>query len=126
MLVNLRSGLSIYKIESAQKYKNIGGSCIGGATFVALMKMFTDYSSIEEMINGALIGNNFDVDMSVSDIYGGDYSAFGLPGNLLASSCAKLTKNKPIQRTAIARSLVSMMIYNFSLIINLHATAEKL
>lgn len=55
------------------------------------MKMLTDYESVEDMINGAVLGSNSDVDMSVGDIYGGDYSAFGLPGNLIASSCAKLS-----------------------------------
>ena len=39
----------------------------------------------EEAIDLATRGDNHKVDKLVKDIYGGDYSRFGLPGNIVAS-----------------------------------------
>ena len=57
----------------------------GGGTFLVLCCLLTGCSTYEEAINLATRGDSHKVDKLVRDIYGGDYSRFGLPGNIVAS-----------------------------------------
>ncbi|KAL5728905.1 pantothenate kinase [Ranunculus cassubicifolius] len=41
LLVNIGSGVSIIKVDADGKYKRVGGSSIGGGTFVGLGKYLT-------------------------------------------------------------------------------------
>jgi pantothenate kinase len=59
--------------------------------------------------------------MSVGDIYGGDYDAFGLDQNLIASSCAKLRNGAEHQDADIARSVLTMFCFNLTQIVYLTA-----
>ena len=54
--------------------------------------MFNDPT---EAIYGGAMGDSSKVDMSVADIYGGDYSGIGLAGNMIASSFGKLKDYGP-------------------------------
>jgi type II pantothenate kinase len=58
---------------------------IGGGTFLGLCCLLTNCKSYEEAIELATKGDSTKVDKLVKDIYGGDYSRFGLPGNVVAS-----------------------------------------
>lgn len=42
------------------------------------------------MCNAALSGDSSKIDMSVGDIYGGDYKGLGFPSNMIASSFGRL------------------------------------
>jgi pantothenate kinase len=50
--VNIKSGISIYKIfgDKEKEYEKLGGSFIGENTLESIIKMSTDYKSIEEAI----------------------------------------------------------------------------
>lgn len=58
---------------------------IGGGTFLGLCSLLTGCNTFDEAIELAANGDNTKVDKLVRDIYGGSYSKFGLPGELVAS-----------------------------------------
>lgn len=66
-------------------FKRISGSSIGGGTFLGLCCLLTGCKTYEEAIELAARGDSAKVDKSVKDIYGGDYSKFSLPGDIVAS-----------------------------------------
>jgi len=43
ILVNIKSGISFYRIENESVFEKIGGSFLGDNTFESLMKLSTDY-----------------------------------------------------------------------------------
>ncbi|KAK8794701.1 hypothetical protein WA158_001682 [Blastocystis sp. Blastoise] len=92
LLVNIGSGVSILKVESEHVCERVGGSGIGGATFLGLATLLTGVESFEEAINLASKGSSNNVDMLVKDIYGGDYLKFNLKGNTVASNFGKLVR----------------------------------
>lgn len=47
------------------------------------------FKGFDELLQLAEEGDHRNVDMLVSDIYGGDYSGMGLPGDLIACSFGK-------------------------------------
>jgi type II pantothenate kinase len=128
LLVNLRSGISVYKVTTKHEYTRVGGSSIGGSTFWALMKLMTDYTDPAQAISEAVEGDTTDVDMSVGDIYGGDYPSIGLSGSMLASSCAKMRNKRPqeMNRKDISKSLLTLFAFNVSQITYLLSQVEAL
>lgn len=73
--------------EGAQSLTNsfFGISSLGGGTFLGLCCLLTGCATFEEALSMAEEGDNTKVDKLVRDIYGGDYTKFGLPGDLVAS-----------------------------------------
>ena len=57
----------------------------GGGTFLGLCAMLTGIDSFEKAIELAEKGDSNRVDKLVQDIYGGEYSRFGLSGDVVAS-----------------------------------------
>lgn len=58
---------------------------LGGGTLLGLCCLLTGCASFEEALSMAEEGDSTKVDKLVRDIYGGDYSKFGLLGDLVAS-----------------------------------------
>ena len=85
LIVNIGSGVSILLVESANKFKRIGGTSVGGGTFEGLCALLTNAESFEEAISLAEQGDSEHVDKLVRDIYGGDYEKYGLSGDVVAS-----------------------------------------
>lgn len=52
---------------------------------MGLCSLLTGCNTFDEAIELAAHGDNMKVDKLVRDIYGGSYSRFGLPGELVAS-----------------------------------------
>ncbi len=55
---------------------------------MGLCCLLTDCNTYEEAIQLATTGDSTKVDKLVRDIYGGDYSKFSLPGDIVASRFA--------------------------------------
>lgn len=85
ILVNIGSGVSILQVSSAQDFKRIGGTSVGGGSFCGLCALLTGTESFDEAISLAEHGDNTKVDKLVRDIYGSDYNKMGLTGNVVAS-----------------------------------------
>merc|ERR1719457_150295 len=113
LLVTIGSGVSILKVESEDSFQRIGGTATGGGTFWGLGKLLTSAKDFDELLSLAEQGDHRNVDMLVKDIYGADYTALGLPADLIASSFGNIiklgnvdTKDKPFSEADIARSLL--------------------
>lgn len=85
IIVNIGSGVSILRVNSATEFNRIGGTSVGGGTFTGLCSLLAGVDSFEEAITLAERGDSHRVDKLVKDIYGGGYSRFGLGGEVVAS-----------------------------------------
>ena len=83
-------GICIYRVDSIDSYKKLGGNTIGPTSIWSLFNLACNYDDIEFAMNEAFKGNNEFIDLSVGDIYGGDYSGVGLNSNIIASSFSKV------------------------------------
>ena len=61
------------------------GTSVGGGTFLGLCSLLTGTENFQDAITLAEKGDNTNVDKMVRDIYGGDYTRFGLSGDVVAS-----------------------------------------
>ena len=76
------------------------------------MSIFKDPSDLCE---SALKGDSSKIDMSVGDIYGGEYKGLGMPSNMIASSFGKLKdldNCDQISKDDVARSLLTLIAAN--------------
>lgn len=92
LLVNIGSGVSVILAESPDKFSRVSGTALGGATFLGLAKLILGVDSFNEALDLAEHGDVTNVNMTVGDIYGGDYVGpdFVLPASLTASCFGKL------------------------------------
>ena len=119
ILVNIGSGVSILLVNSETDYKRISGTSIGGGTFLGLCCLLTRCNTYEEAIHLATKGDSTKVDKLVRDIYGGDYSKFGLPGDLVAASFGHMNvdeKRSQATREDLARATLQTILNNIGLI----------
>merc|ERR1712154_264688 len=118
IFVNIGSGVSILKITNKHAFERVSGSQIGGGTFWGLCKLVVDnklsYKTAFEMCAD---GNTENVNMLVRDIYGGDYSQFGLSGDIVASAFGRCGSMKDgelngVNKGDIAKGLLDMIAMN--------------
>lgn len=76
-------------VKDERHFKRVSGTSIGGGTFFGLCKLLTKCTTFEEAVELASQGHATNIDMTVGDIYGGDYKAFGLKAETVASSFGK-------------------------------------
>ncbi|XP_065055956.1 4'-phosphopantetheine phosphatase-like [Rhopilema esculentum] len=128
LLVNIGSGVSILKVDSESQYERIGGTSTGGGTFWGLGSLLTDAKGFDELLQLATNGQHKNVDMLVKDIYGGDYSLLGLPGDVPASSFGKAARTSREDKKGSAydsgdlvKSLLHMICNDIGQISSLYA-----
>lgn len=97
-------------------------------TFWGFCRQLTQCETFDEALNMSEKGNNFGVDMSVGDIYGGAYEKFQLPASTVASTLGKVVTRSlaeeggpGIADADIARSLLIMVTQNIGQIAYLNA-----
>eukprot|EP01084_Bolivina_argentea_P073234 132900_1 len=117
ILVNIGSGVSILKIKNANKFDRVSGSQIGGGTFWGLCKLFIGNISYKKAFDLTKKGETENVNMLVKDIYGGDYSQFNLPGDIVASAfgkCGPMKSNQlnNLNKNDISKGLLDMIAMN--------------
>jgi type II pantothenate kinase len=129
LLVNIGSGVSILRVDSETSFTRVGGSCIGGGTYWGLCRLLTKANTFEDTMKMCTEGDHNKVDMSVGDIYGGDYEKFSLPSTTVASSFGHMVMNKDpedgISKADMASSLLHMIGGNIAQIAYLTAVREK-
>ncbi|OAD56075.1 Pantothenate kinase 4 [Eufriesea mexicana] len=131
MLVNIGSGVSILKVESDSVFERVGGTATGGGTFWGLGSLLTKRKGFDELLQLAERGDHRNVDMLVKDIYGGDYSSQGLPGDLIAASFGKATscnnEGQPkFSEADLVRSLLLTVSNDIGQIASLYATVHDI
>lgn len=93
LLVNIGSGVSILKIDEGGKFERVSGTSLGGGTLWGLLGLLTDANDFDEMLQLSEGGNNSNVDMLVSDIYGPvGLNHLGLKGSTIASSFGRVLR----------------------------------
>jgi type II pantothenate kinase len=132
ILVNIGSGVSILLVNDERHFKRVSGTSIGGGTFLGLCKLLTHCATFDEAVEMASGGNSSNIDMTVSDIYGGDYKAFGLKASTVASSFGKCMLREPEDFTEegfeskdVAVSLLNMISVNIAQLAYLSAMRYK-
>ena len=108
ILVNVLEGTSIYRVESKDKVIKLSGNSFGSTTLMSLLNLTCGYDDAENIAKDAIIGNNKEIDLSVGDIYGGDYSNFSLDSDIIASSFGKIgiKDAEKLDKKDIAKSLI--------------------
>lgn len=121
ILVNIGSGVSILKINNFYDFERVSGSQLGGGTYWGLCKLLVNDDnnniSYQKAFELSKTGDTEKVNMLVQDIYGGDYSNFNLPGDIVASAFGKCASMKPKQlkslnKKDIAKGLLDMIAMN--------------
>jgi len=108
-------------------YKRVGGTPIGGGTFLALGFLLTGAKSHAELLAMAEKGDHTSADKLVGDIYGDDYRGLGLSADTVASSFGKLVNTDlrdQVRKEDLARSLVQMINWNIAHLARLVAAQE--
>ena len=100
-------GITVYRVDSINSIKKIGGNTIGPTTIFSLFNLTCNYEDPEFAMNEAFKGNNKNVDLSVGDIYGGDYNEISLGADSIAGSFSKVTVSdiNRIEKKDIGKSL---------------------
>lgn len=128
IVVNIGSGVSILLVESGEKFSRISGTSLGGGTFLGLCCLLTNCASFEEALSMAEEGDSTKVDKLVCDIYGGDYTKFGLPGDSIASSFGKMTSEEnrsSVSDKDLARAMLVTITNNIGSIARMCAVNHK-
>jgi type II pantothenate kinase len=118
LLVSLGTGTSVLLAEP-ERATRVGGTALGGGTLLGLGALLTRASSFEELVELAARGDRRSVDLLVSDIYRD--AAPPLPGDLNASSFAKLGRQPPdaartLDPCDLAHALMGLVGENVALI----------
>ncbi|EYC19298.1 hypothetical protein Y032_0024g1002 [Ancylostoma ceylanicum] len=133
LLVNVGTGVSVFRVDSDGRYERIGGSSLGGGCFFGLGNLLTSEVDLDEMMRMAEDGDHRQFDILVSDIYGGKFANLGLSGDLIAGSfgkCARKSladelKNCPDFKKNVMRSLLLMISNSIGQFAFLYAQREK-
>ncbi|KAJ7333512.1 Pantothenate kinase 1 [Desmophyllum pertusum] len=129
LVVNIGSGVSILLVESAEKFSRISGTSLGGGTFLGLCCLLTGCATFEEALYMAAEGDSTKVDKLVRDIYGGDYTKFGLPADTVASSFGKMCceQNRSlVSNKDLARAMLVTITNNIGSIARMCAVNHKI
>lgn len=125
LLVSVRTGTSLYRVESPEQFKRVGGSSLGGSTFWALSKLLCPFTDPAQAVEEGLKGDNQQVDLLVADIYGPESDALGLASQLLACSCGKLAwADTELRPQDISKSLIVLLVLNLAQIAFMQAELE--
>ncbi|XP_018013760.1 pantothenate kinase 3-like isoform X2 [Hyalella azteca] len=129
LVVNIGSGVSILAVEGPDNYRRVTGTSLGGGTFLGLCCLLTGCESFEEAIALAAHGNSHNVDKLVKDIYGGDYTRFGLSGDIVASSFGHMNvseKRGKVSRSDLAHATLVTITNNIGSIAMMVANSHNI
>ena len=77
-------------MDGPDQFKRVGGTSLGVGFAWGVARYTGDFNDPTEFVNYAIKGDSSNIDMSVGDIYGGEYSGLNFPGNMIACSFGKL------------------------------------
>ena len=122
-------GNSVFRVDSSDSFKKIGHSTIGPATIWSLFYLACnneDYEDPKFALKEAAKGNNNNIDLSVGDIYGGDYSGVGLSSHKIASNFSKISDRNLLENKDIGKALALFYGATYSKISAMFASKEKI
>ena len=121
-------GISIYRVDSIDTYKKIGNNILGPTSLWSLLNLTCNYEDPKLALKEAINGNNQLIDLSVGDIYGGDYGGASLCSDLIASSFSKVSKDniKLIEKKDIGKSLLIFYGVTYAQVSTMVSSGEKI
>jgi type II pantothenate kinase len=125
LLVSLGTGTSAMLVDGSSVTR-AGGTALGGGTVVGLGAALIGTADFDQLVSLAREGDRRNVDLLVSDVYRSGESP--LPGDLNASSFAKLAFLGPDQRPEprdLAHAIMGLVGENVALICNGLAAGAK-
>ncbi|CAI4229952.1 unnamed protein product [Auanema sp. JU1783] len=129
LLVNIGTGISILKVDSPTSFKRVGGSSMGGGSFIGLGKLLTKAKTFDELLLLAEKGDHRKSDTLVSDIYGGGYDNLNLAADLIAGSFGKCNRTEGVSEQNpedLAKSLLLMISNNIGQMAMLYGQHYKM
>lgn len=123
LLVNVGSGVSCLLV-SREGYARVGGTALGGATFLGLARALTSATTFDEALALAAEGEAANVDTLVEDIYGSTGCVdLGLPPSLTAASFGKLSRAdlRSTSDADVCRALLEMVAQSCCVLARAHA-----
>lgn len=117
LAVNIGSGVSILQVEGPRAFTRVGGSSLGGGTFMGLSRLLTGVTEFKQLVSMAKVGSTIgnQIDLTVGDIYSGGYDAVGLQAGVIASSFGavpRATASSDLRPEGIIFSLLRMISFN--------------
>jgi len=106
LVVSMGTGTCMVKV-SGSKYEHIGGTGVGGGTFLALTREMlkeSDVEKVKEMFNR---GDLSKIDISVGDIIGGDIGM--IKSDTTASNLGKLARGSNFMKEDLACGIVNLV-----------------
>lgn len=129
LLTTGQENLTIYRIDSINSFKKIGGNSFGPTSLWSILTYSCGYEEPDLAINEIDKGNNMQVDLSVRDIYGGSYENMSLSSDLIGSSFGKIKFiddiNK-IEKKDITKSLAILYGATYSHVASLISYKENI
>lgn len=135
LVVNIGSGVSFVDCDGLGTYTRVGGSSLGGATFLGLAKMLCGVMNFDEALDLASRGDSTAVDLLVGDIYSDTGESnkrledLGLRASTLAASFGKLATSEDARKTAtkedLALACLIMIALNLAAMAHLHAMSKN-
>jgi len=123
LIVTFGTGTSIVLFH--QKLEHLGGSAMGGAFFMGLVKIISHEITFEDAINLASKGNRYNFDLKVSDIYSPeDDRVSNLFREYTAASLGKIDDSssiKSLNKADFFNSIICLIGENIGTIANLYA-----
>jgi len=125
LLVNVKTGTSIYRVDSPTEFVRVGGSSIGSSTITGLGSALVESGgSVSSVLSESrkIQNDHCRTDLLVEDIYGGDCVSIGLPGSIIASCFGKTDECSPADaQPDLAKSLIDLICINTAQLTHLHA-----
>ncbi|EGR28327.1 pantothenate kinase, putative [Ichthyophthirius multifiliis] len=118
LLVNVGSGVSIIKFLDEGTIQRVNGTSIGGGFFLGLAHLLTGENNFNSLLDISNKGDNQNLDLYVSDIFGQSNAPKDIHGDALCVSMGKMTQKlkegQDVNKQDIVKSLLLMTSFNLS------------
>ena len=129
LLATGQEGICVYRIDSINSFKKLGGNSFGPTTLWSILTYSCGYEDQDAVINEIVKGDNRLIDLSVGDIYGGNYENMSLSSNLIGSSFCKFKDIEDVnklEKKDIAKSLAILYGATYSHVTSLVSHKENI
>lgn len=129
LLLNMRSGASFIRVDGPNNYHRVAGTSIGVSLLWGISRYLGIFQDPTELCAAAVRGDSSKIDMSVGDIYGGEYKGLNLHMDMIASSFGRLQyveDTSQVNKDDVARSLVTLIAANNVIFSKIIAQSEKI
>ena len=129
LLTEGEEGTSVFRVDSINSFKKIGENSFGPTTLWSILTFFGGYEDPDNAAAEAKEGNNNLIDLSVGDIYGGNYENMSMNSDLIGSSFGKLRNIDDltkIEKKDVLKSLCILYGASYSHVISLVSYKENL